>query len=83
MTEPFRHECRVAHIIMLQSAQERLRRAFFTVFLHVDLKLLNAFFWQWQRFRHPALPDHSFMWAEAQKSPVISGGAKAWSYLTV
>jgi hypothetical protein len=55
MTEPFRHECRVAHIIMLQSAQQRLRRAFFTVFLHVDLKLLNAFFWQWQRFRHPAL----------------------------
>ena len=28
-------------------------------------------------------PDHSFMWADAQKSPVISGGAKAWSYLTV
>ncbi|HHT8251580.1 TPA: hypothetical protein ACT2TS_002550 [Citrobacter braakii] len=66
----------MAHIIMLQSAQERLRRAFFTVFLHVDLKLLNAFFWQWQRFLHPALRDHSFMWADAQKSPVILAGQR-------
>jgi hypothetical protein len=52
------------------------------MFTHKNIPSLRALVLDIFTVKHPLQQD-SFMCADAQKSPVISGGAKAWSYLAI